>query len=112
MLLHQYKFGLYIDDRPHLNLDASDTIKLSVMSASSSSTQARIEHPSTPSKQETQIIYELRALLHTVDSINQNLFSAVHLTSPGGSLFEAQKRASESLEEFKKLVERRDVNRE
>ncbi|GBC09034.1 hypothetical protein RclHR1_08570001 [Rhizophagus clarus] len=53
---------------------------------------------------ETQILYELRGILNTVESINRTILDAIQLTSSGGRLYEAQQRSNAGLDEFKKLI--------
>ncbi|CAG8515305.1 6353_t:CDS:2 [Paraglomus occultum] len=53
---------------------------------------------------ETQILYELRGILHAVKSINLTLAKAVHTTSPGGPLHDAQRHARLGLAGFSDLI--------
>ncbi|CAG8516685.1 2050_t:CDS:2 [Funneliformis mosseae] len=57
------------------------------------------------SNHETQILYELRGILNSVESINRTISGAIKLTSPGGELYDAQRRANVGLNHFKKLME-------
>ncbi|CAI2175222.1 15108_t:CDS:2 [Funneliformis geosporum] len=54
---------------------------------------------------ETQILYELRGILNAVESINRTISDAIKLTSSGGELYDAQRRANIGLNHFKKLME-------